>query len=96
MPVGELLARTSGQELAEWAAYYRLEPWGEERADLRSGVVAALICNALRGKGGKVRAPQDFVLRFGLDARDAPRALWAKVVAAFKAVDAVNRAGKEK
>lgn len=96
MPVGELLERTSGQELAEWEAYYRLEPWGEERADLRSGVLASLICNALRGKSGKTRKPQDFMLRFGADAESGPDALWAKLKAAFKAVDAINRANQEK
>lgn len=96
MPVGELLARTSGQELTEWEAYYRLEPWGEERADLRSGVLASLICNALRGKGGKTRKPQDFMLRFGMDAEADPGMLWEKIKATFKAVDGINRASKEK
>jgi hypothetical protein len=32
-------------ELAEWAAYYQCEPFGEERADLRAGIVASVIAN---------------------------------------------------
>jgi len=96
MPVGELLTRMSGQELTEWEAYYRLEPWGEERADLRSGVVAALISNAFRGKGGKVQKPQDFMLRFGLDVQTEPMKLWAKIKATFMALGDANMARKEK
>jgi hypothetical protein len=50
-PVSEAQARCSSREFAEWAAYYRLEPWGEERADLRSGIIAHLIAGALSKKG---------------------------------------------
>lgn len=48
MTVGELLARISSRELSEWAAYYELEPWGEERADLRAGIVASTMANTAR------------------------------------------------
>jgi len=30
-------------KLREWMGYYEVEPWGEERADLRAGT----ICNAV-------------------------------------------------
>ena len=32
----------------EWIAYYTLDPFGEERADLRAGVLAALLANIHR------------------------------------------------
>lgn len=35
-----MLAHMSGMHLGEWQTYYQLEPWGEERADLRSAIVA--------------------------------------------------------
>lgn len=35
-------------ELQAWAAYERVEPWGERRQDLRAGRIMALLANALR------------------------------------------------
>lgn len=35
-------------ELGLWAALWRIEPWGEERADLRSGITASLLANIHR------------------------------------------------
>lgn len=67
MPVGELLARVSSQELTEWMAYSQVEPWGEDRADLRSGIVAATVANAHRDKKKK-HSPykaRDFIPQFG-------------------------------
>lgn len=92
MPVGELLARMSGREIAEWMAYYRIEPWGEERGDLRSGVLASIVCNALRGKGDRVRKPQEFVLKFGGDVpdREDPKRVFATLKAMFKAVNSAQ------
>jgi hypothetical protein len=47
-------------------AYARLEPFGEERADLRMAVLAALIANANRDPAKKREpfTPEDFRLRF--------------------------------
>lgn len=44
-------------------AYYQIEPWGDERADLRSGIVAAMIYNANKGKKGKAAQPTDFLIK---------------------------------
>lgn len=38
-----LLDEFDSHELAEWMAYYRLEPWGEERADIRAAIIARTI-----------------------------------------------------
>lgn len=46
LDVDALLAELSGAQLAEWRAADRLDPWGEERADLRAGIIAAEIANA--------------------------------------------------
>lgn len=45
--------------------YAKLEPFGEERADLRAGIVAATIANAHRRKGSKPFKPSDFMPAFG-------------------------------
>lgn len=44
-------------------AYYELEPWGEERDDLRTGVVASTIVNMNKTKGSPSK-PSDFLLNF--------------------------------
>ena len=71
MTVGELLSRISSRELTEWQAYYSLDPFGEDRADLRAGIIAATTANMLRAKGAKGYKPQDFMPRF-----EKPRQDW--------------------
>lgn len=65
----------SSREFAEWAQFYELEPWGEERADIRSGIVASTIANANRDakKRKKPFTVEDFMPRFGQPARPAKR-----------------------
>lgn len=55
------MERVSSAELSEWIEYYRLEPFGEERADLRAGIVASTIANCHVGKRGKAFKPSDFM-----------------------------------
>jgi hypothetical protein len=59
-----MLAEISSEQLSEWMAYNKLEPWGEERADLRAGIVASVIANSNRGKNQKAFKPQDFMPSF--------------------------------
>ena len=42
-------------------AYNAIEPFGEERADLRAGIVAATTANVWRGKKDKAFKPTDFM-----------------------------------
>ena len=51
--VRELLIRIDARELAEWQAYYRLEPFGEERADWRQAQTTAVIANVNLGQVGR-------------------------------------------
>jgi hypothetical protein len=44
--VDQVLAELSGDELAEWQAYYALEPWGDEWK--RTALVAMLIAETHR------------------------------------------------
>ena len=69
MPVSELGRRMSSRELTEWMAFFRLEPWGAEVEDWRTGLIAATIANANRDpkKRRKPYEPQDFMPR-----RDSP------------------------
>jgi hypothetical protein len=62
----------SSREFAEWMAYYALEPWGEERADLRAGIVAAAAIAPWTKKGSTPPRPSDFMPKFG-QRSDPPR-----------------------
>lgn len=62
--VAELLSRIDSRELSEWMAFYKLEPWGDERADLRIAILASLYANANRKKGQAPFKPSDFIPRF--------------------------------
>lgn len=53
----------------EWADYSELEPFGEERADLRAAIGSCVMANAWRGKGGREFKPQDFMPQFGKTAK---------------------------
>jgi len=64
--VDALLARLTSRQLTEWMAFYRLEPFGERRADLRMAILAALIANVNRDPK-KHREPftvDDFMPKF--------------------------------
>jgi hypothetical protein len=48
-------------------AFYRIEPWGPERADLNAGIIASTIANCHRDstKRPEPFAPADFMPKFG-------------------------------
>jgi len=59
MTVERLLDEMSAAELAEWQAFYRVEPFGE--AWQQTGQICAMIGNAAGGKrGGGKFAARDF------------------------------------
>ncbi len=62
---------TAGQ-VAEWEAFFALEPWGGLRDDLRAGKLCAAVVNAapFRG-GGPARMPADFFPTLAVPARKA-------------------------
>ncbi|MFO7905798.1 MAG: hypothetical protein R6U98_24280 [Pirellulaceae bacterium] len=59
----QLLASMTSRQFAEWQAYATLEPWGEDRADLRAGIISSTVAN-FAGKSmkeGSSLAPVDFM-----------------------------------
>ncbi len=64
MPVATAMREISSREFAEWIAYDQLEPFGEQRADLRAGITAATVANVNRGKGQRPFAAADFMPKF--------------------------------
>lgn len=66
-------------------AYYTLEPWGPERADLNAGIIAAMIANVNRGHGSKPVSPADLMPKYGQqhDEMPPPDVLKAQLLASF-------------
>jgi hypothetical protein len=62
--VDALLAELTSPQIAEWMAYFQLEPFGERRADLRAGIIASTVANAHRAKDSRPYKPQDFMPDF--------------------------------
>jgi hypothetical protein len=52
------------EEFQWWWAYNQLEPFGEERADLRMGILASVLANSTRGKDTPAFTPRDFMPDF--------------------------------
>jgi len=73
MTVRELLTRCDSRELTEWLAYYQIEPWGEERADLRAAINTTVLANVNRGKSQRAYKIEDFMPDFDAAAGQAER-----------------------
>lgn len=60
-----MLEAVPARTLDDWKRFFELEPFGEERADLRAGIVAAAVANCFRPRGARALRPQDFMPAFG-------------------------------
>jgi hypothetical protein len=52
-----MLESISQTQLLEWMEFYRLNPWGNEIEDFRSGIIASTIANVNNNK----TTPTDFM-----------------------------------
>jgi hypothetical protein len=68
MTVAEAQERVTAREFAEWQAFYRLDPFGEYRADYRMGLLIAATLNLWKDKGDEPARPEDFMPKFGAEA----------------------------
>lgn len=76
--MAELLGRMTSRELAEWEAYFRIEPTGGAADDWRFGVLACLLSSGSR-------QPQDFFPAARGPERPAdPEAMFARLCAATR------------
>ncbi len=83
MTVRRLLSECDSAELTEWQAMYALDPWGEERADMRMGNICATLANINRTKGQAVSGPADWMPDF-LGAKKAKRQTPEQMIAAAR------------
>lgn len=63
--VAELNDSISSDEIAEWAAYYQIDPFGSIRGDMQAGIITSNLMNIHLKKGATPLKPQDFMPRFG-------------------------------
>lgn len=71
--VRQLKSEIDSREFATWMAYYAIAPWGEIRADLRSGIVAATVANSnpyRRGRNARVDEFMPFLESRGREMTD--------------------------
>lgn len=70
--VAQLLNTFSAKELREWQIYSLIEPFGEERADLRTGIIASILVNLQRKKGTRAYTASDFMPKFTNEIKTKP------------------------
>lgn len=56
-----LLRELTSKQFSEWLVWYSIEPFGDQRADLRAGIIAATMSNRWRGKHEQPSEPIDFM-----------------------------------
>ena len=62
VPIRTLLAQTSALDLAEYMALERIDgPFGEQRADLRAGIIASTVANHSMSPPKQAMRPVDFM-----------------------------------
>jgi len=62
MTVRRLLSEIDSPELSEWVAYYNIEPFGEERADLRQAITTCTLSNRWRAENEPPNKVGDFMM----------------------------------
>lgn len=92
-PVREAQTRCTHAEFLEWCAFYSIQPWGEERADLRIAQLCSIVANVAKGKKGRPFKPSEFMPRFG-PARQNAKAGFAALTQAMKVHNATKQAMK--
>jgi hypothetical protein len=69
--------------IGQWEAYYQIDPWGDERADLRNGILASTMvnCNPFRKKSARSAKPTDF-----MPFREKVKQTWQQIKGIFQAL----------
>lgn len=93
MPVAVMESTMTARELDDWRRFYAAEPWGEARADHRTGLVCSVIANVNRGRGKAPFSPLDFMPYARAEAREAeaaeaadPKRLGQKILDVFRSL----------
>ena len=89
----------SAREIAEWAAYAKVEPFGEARANWHMAVLASLLYNSNRGQDANPLDVADFMWKIAPTKNQAKReekrqaqATWGKLMGWAKGNQAIEKA----
>jgi len=93
MSVRRAQREISAREFSEWLAYGQIEPWGEQRADMRNALVCCILANAHRGKNQAAFKVDDFMPEFDRQ-KPSPEALKQKFEALAKLHNAKVKAAQ--
>lgn len=88
---GGLADQVTAWQVMRWAEYGQCEPWGEERADLRAGIIAATMANTVRNKSHRPYRPADFMARFEKKPDQDPAEMKATIMAYLRQVAAMEK-----
>lgn len=75
----EMLEAMHPVTFRRWREFSAIDPFGEERADLRMGILAAHLGNLLKGRKGRDFKPIDFIPEFQRRRQMPAEAVQAKV-----------------
>jgi hypothetical protein len=62
MTVRQMLSVIDSEELTEWLAYDQIEPFGQQREDLRAGLICSTVANHSISPPKNPLRPSDFML----------------------------------
>lgn len=85
------LEHISSHEIAEWIAFYSIEPFGSVRGDLQAGIVASTVANVNRdpAKRSEPFSPLDFMPKWDeVTEPEKPRQTWEQQLAMAEALNA--------
>ena len=89
-----MLDEMTWTQFVAWQEYANLEPFGEERSDLRSGIVASVIANSNRDPKRQSRPfkPSDFMPQFQAAADKAAKRVPLTDASEWEGIKAMARA----
>lgn len=86
-------------QLAEWGAYNRLEPIGENRADYRISYLSSLLTNlvikALGKQGAKLTSVKDFLFKWDVEGEVKPQQSVEAMKSVFLSLASASKDGKK-
>ena len=82
MTVRQLRNNIDSHEYMRWKAFDRVYPIGEERADLRAGIIASTTANCHRGRNQEAFKHSDFMYEY--KGEQTPRDVEQAIDAAFE------------
>ncbi len=89
---GQLLRDMRPSVYGAWTGFWHINPWGEERADLRSAIVAQVVATGLVKKSVGAWRREEFMPFLQVDQEEKNRSLSGRIRSALKSVGKIIKA----